>query len=139
MGRRCFLVASIMLAGLACGQEPRGTVTGRVTQAGAPVSGATIYFEDAAAGISVMAPLSQDGSFVVKTYQGAGLPPGNYKVAVAPGGISNPEGPTPLALDVAKSSPTADIPSKYHKTATSGLTAQVQAGENPPFHFDLPK
>ena len=33
--------------------------------------------------------------------------------------------------------PSTTVPTKYHRGATTDLTADVKAGDNPPFDFDL--
>jgi hypothetical protein len=62
------------------------------------------------------------------------------RVAVVPGGVLKPGEEIPLAgKQPAGGSrpPRTPIPSRYHQTATSGLTAEVQAWGNPSFDFVL--
>ncbi len=132
------LIAAAVGCSRADAPPPRGTVAGQVTLAGQPVSGAMIHFEDRDAGHEARVPLNADGTFVVKTVAGTGLPPGKYKVSVVPGRVTEPAadpaagkpGKTKLVANVA-------IPAKYHTAATTDLTADVAAGENPAFAFDL--
>src|SRR5262245_22903429 len=73
----------------------RGTVTGKVTNGGKPVSPATILFENSSEGISRSVEIKSDGTFEVRTYKEAGLPVGSYKVAITPGSMK-PLEDTPL-------------------------------------------
>ena len=145
MPRSRFASAGVLFACLAlaagCGSKgpARGTVKGRVTLGDKPVAGATVFFENAEAGVGLNAPLDATGHYEVKTYQGAGLPAGSYKVAVLPGGVMEPGEELPLA-DKAKSTRpklTVTVPERYHKTATSKLGVEVKEGDNPPFDFAL--
>ncbi len=105
-----------------------------------PVTGASVFIENAETGVAMNAPLTLDGQYEVKTYQGAGLPPGLYRVAVTPGGVMKPEESLVLAGDAKAARaklPVTPVPEKYHKTASSGLTIEVKEGDNPPFDFIL--
>jgi len=131
-----------LLGGLAvlalggCSASDVGYVSGKVTLNGQPPGQASIVFEDAAKGVSVNAPLADDGTYTVRTYNLDGLPPGTYQVAVTPKTFG--DGEIPLAADpAAQAAPPSAIPEKYRTVATSGLTATVKAGKNPPFDFDL--
>lgn len=116
---------------------PRGTVKGTVTVEGKPASGAMIVFENPAAAIARMATI-ENGAFEVKSIEGPGLPIGTYTVAIRPGGIMKPGEEIPLATKKTSATvPGPPIPQKYHTATTSGLTAEVKTGTNPPFQFDL--
>lgn len=130
------LLLTLLLCLLGCSSAPpRVPVTGTVTQAGAAVSDVTIYFE-AADGKSALATV-KDGVYEVKNYQGAGLPPGTYKVAITPGRIMEP-GETPLAgKEPPKSKGKPTVNERYHKVATSKLEIVVEAGKTEPFDFTL--
>lgn len=136
----CALLASAFLHG--CSQKDsarRGTVAGKVTNAGAPVSPATIRFENESLGISLAADIGPDGAYQVKTYKEVGLPPGVYKVALMAGSIRPPDNIV-LAGEIATPAPAAPmIPEKFLSTETSGLQIEVKEGDNPPFDFDLSK
>lgn len=124
-----------------CGNKgpARGAVKGRVTIGDKPVTGATVFIENAPAGVGVNAPLDADGRYEVKSYQGDGLPPGTYQVAVLPGGVMQPgeESPTADKAKFTRPKLVVVIPEKYHKTATSQLSIDVKEGDNPPFDFKL--
>ncbi len=138
---RCGLAGSLLALGLAmvwgCGSKEAGSVSGKVTLGGQPLSQGSIVFQDSARGISVTAPLSRDGTYVAKTHDRPGLPPGTYQVAIMPGTMA--DGEIPLAVDPATqaAAPASPIPDRYRNPATSGLTITVKAGKNPSFDFDL--
>jgi hypothetical protein len=125
----CGLALLLALGAGGCGGGNRGVVTGKVTYHGRPVTEGTIQFIEARTGHGAEVELGPDGS-----YQ-ATLPPGSYNVVVLP----------PLVVVEMKRMDTppdtvykkvANIPAKYHSTATSGLTAVV--GDDQTSHdFDL--
>ncbi len=128
------LLCCSLLAFLGCSSGNVGEVRGKVTLAGEPVSKGTIVFEGQ--GLSVNAPLKADGTFEIRTHDQAGLPPGKYQVAISSHAVGS--GTAPLVSDPTQSAePTSQIPAKYQQVATSGLSAQVEAGKNKPFEFDL--
>jgi hypothetical protein len=126
-------IAPAILSG--CGPSDVGPVSGKVTLDGRPLTGAVIVFENASRGISLNAPLAADGTFTLRTFDKAGLPPGEYQVAIRPGDFGS--GETPLAVAPGASPPSSPVPMHYRSTATSGLTAKVQLGSNPPYEFPL--
>ena len=130
----------LLLASVAaCAGGPvRGPVSGRVTINDKPVAAATVFFESAEAGVGMNAALDSDGRYEVKSHQGVGLPVGTYKVAILPGGIMTADelGPKATEAKAARPKPSTIIPEKYHKTATSGITVEVKA-QNEPFDFKL--
>lgn len=133
LGLGSLLLGMLVTAG--CSNPTVGTVAGKVTLGGQPLAEGSVVFEDRMAGISVQAPLASDGTYTVRTYDRDGLPPGAYQVAVTPTVAS--DGETPLAIEGKDPPPPSPIPAKYRSVKTSGLTATVKAGDNPPFDFDL--
>ncbi len=134
----CGAVVALAFAG--CSRQPDyGEVQGRVTMGDQPVTDATITFENQASGVAVMAPLGADGGYQVKTHEADGLPPGAYRVTVTPGAIMTDTTNIPLAGQEPPSQqpPATPIPEKYRTAAASPLQAEVKAGENAPFNFDL--
>lgn len=137
------LVGLLLLISLGCSPaEQRGTVTGKVFVEGVPLTEGTIYFENQAKGVALTGQIKPDGSFKLASHQGAGLVVGAYQVAVSPEAMLMSADEIPLVgknvrqpNDVKKS----PLPEKYHKTSTSGLTAEIKEGENPPLEFDLKK
>lgn len=140
--RTIFLLPALLsLCG--CGStEPRGTATGKVTMNGTPLQEGTISFENQAKGIALSGQIRPDGSFQLASHKGAGLPVGSYKIAISPAAMLQSADEIPLVgknpkppKDVSKS----PIPEKYRKSSSSGLTAEVREGTNPPFEFELKK
>jgi hypothetical protein len=138
-----FAFAGIALA-LAClagcssnGAAEHGTVEGTVTIAGKPLSKGSISFENPQTGVSLMSNLGPDGSFRLQNVDGPGLPAGLYQVAISPSAISSGETPLAGTAAPAATEPAATVPEKYRSAATSGLTADVKAGDNPKFEFNL--
>jgi hypothetical protein len=135
-----FVLAACGLTALlttGCSPSDVGRVAGQVTLNGQPLAEGSILFQDDTGAISVNAALDGDGRYEVRTYDKRGLPPGTYRVAITPRTFG--DGETPLIEGPpAPTAPTASpIPPRYRDVATSGLTATVQAGSNPPFNFDL--
>ena len=81
--------------------------------------------------------LQSDGSYVARTHDLAGLPPGTYQVAITPRTFGDGETPLIEGPPSARAPPPTAIPAKYQDVATSGLTATVKAGANPAFDFPL--
>lgn len=140
----------LVLFGAVCGllgcsgskEPPRGTVKGRVTLGGKPLSGATIVFDSKALGVSQTATLDDDGKYEFASYAAAGLPAGSYKVTISSGRFMEPGEEVPkfgagTKVGVAPKKAPTPIPDKYAKAESSGLSADVKAGDNPPFDFDL--
>jgi hypothetical protein len=134
------VIVVIFCQGCGRAKKPLGTIRGHVTFQHRPVTeNAYVIFSNAETKVAMTAALSPDGAYEVKTYQGRGLPPGNYRVAIVPRqeypidqplAIMPPKGAKPSPLKTV-------IPTRYHNAATSRLTVAVAAGENPPFDFDL--
>lgn len=143
MKRSLALLAAALLAG--CGgpsEPPRGAARGRVTLAGKPLSGATVVFENKAVGVAQSATLDDDGKYEFVTYAAAGLPAASYKVTVTSGRFMLPGEEIPRINPAVKGvapppKKATAVPDKYGKAESSGLSADVKAGVNPPFDFDL--
>lgn len=119
-----------------CSGPETGTLAGKVTVGGKPLTQGSVLFENAETGVSVNAPLGPDGAYTVKTHDRSGLAPGTYKVAVTPSTFGG--GEAPLVEAPSKQAPAAsEIPAKYRGTASSGLSVTVKAGANPAFDIAL--
>lgn len=135
-------VLSLLLAGCGTKELPRGPVRGRITIGGQPVAGATVTFESKSVGVAQTATTNDDGRYEFESYNAAGLPAGSYKVSVSTGRFMQPGEEIPR-LDPSKkiTAPpkpkTTTMPDKYAKGESSGLIADVNAGQNSPFDFDL--
>ncbi len=144
--RNCALIL-LLVPMLGCGSnEPqRGTVRGRVTLGGQAVAAATVSFNNKGVGISQTATTDDDGHYEFVSYRDSGLPAATYKVTVNKGRFMKPGEEIPqinVSKKAAQPAPappkeTATIPNKYAKLESSGLSADVQPGSNPPFDFDL--
>jgi len=119
-------VAVVALVPAGC-SKPRfemGTVTGRVTRGGEPLTSGAIYFlpQHAMAAVGGIGP---DGRYELRSRRsGDGAAVGRHRVFVsqAPGDGAVP-GPA--------------VPQKYQDVATSGWEADVQPGKNV-FDFEIP-
>ena len=128
-------MAALLTVGvLGCGgskRDPVGAVSGAVTFQGQPVSEGMVSFHNPQKGVFLNFTLKPDGTYVARTAQQEGLPVGAYKVAVLPPLADVPVGVPKEPLQV-KEYP--NIPPRYRKPDTSGLTLVVQQGEN---RFDI--
>ena len=140
------LLAIVALAVAGCGGPPagppRGPVKGRITLNGAPLANVTVQFDCPEAGVAQTAGTDDDGRYEFTAYNATGLPAGSYKVGVTAGRFLRAGEEIPLvdpsrrpALPPRPKS--AAVPDRYGKPDTSGLTAEVKAGANDPFNFDL--
>jgi len=132
------LVAALSVWLTGCGEAgpttPTGTVKGKVTLKGAPITAGTIAFVSDK-GNAASAVLGADGSFTLKGQFGEKIPVDTYKVSVTPPdqGVIKMEPGKPLP-------PPPSIPGldpKYGNHMTSGLTEEVKEGENTK-NIDIP-
>ena len=129
MIRPLMLRSMVLICGVAllqgCGPSgppPTAKATGKVTHKDKPVTEGEIYFVAAEKGYSANVSLGADGKYQIST----GLPPANYKVFVSRPRITKPPMPGEAPPEV-KDFP---VPDKYQSETTSGLTAEVKAGDN---------
>lgn len=126
--------AGFLLCLAGCGSsEKMGRAFGKVTFQGQPVPEGIISFSNREKGIFMTAKLNSDGSYELVTAQGRGLPLAAYQVAVNPPLVDAPLGP---ALGPPKLPLYPNIPEKYRKPESSGLTLTVRDGDNP-FDVDM--
>ena len=97
-----------------------GSVSGKATYAGKPLTVGVVTFVNRETGIGASAPLDASGS-----YQVPSLKVGQYQVAVQP-----PSGPSPEQVEHGEKAAKLDIPDKYFNPQSSGLTATVKQGQN---------
>jgi len=141
-------------------------VTGTVTYQGKPIAGATVSYFVSVDSPPATGMTDSDGKFSLATHVSPkevlpGAPPGDYKVTISKSTptvdaasvnmenlsdeqrqrrmiemMSDPRiGKGQQSQGPAK--PKSEIPEKYAKAETSGLTATVLSGENPPKEFKL--
>ncbi len=110
-------------------QLPSGSVNGRVTFQGAPVTAGVVNLMSKTRGVGASGALGPNGDYVISEP----VEVGEYKVIV-----TLPPPPPPRPEDGPPKPPQAvtNIPSKYRSEATSDLTATVEEGANA-LDFDL--
>lgn len=130
------ILMTAALAASGCGGGSTGRLSGRVTYKGEPVAG-VLTLQSTASGPGASAypiPITADGKFST-----VGVPNGVYEVGVTPAPAnfsSAPMGPRPpkdlSAAPVPQPGGAAvkhvDIPTKYLRPGTSGLTWEVKSG-----------
>jgi hypothetical protein len=115
----------------ACGPAdkfPRYKISGKVTHQTQPVEEGTITFEDPTTGQVNSGDLGAGGAYATE------LPLGSFKVSVQPPQVQTkgtPDSPPDMVEKDVK-----NIPKKYRRQETSGLTADV-AKDKRTFDFDL--
>jgi hypothetical protein len=124
------LCVVVLLAGCSSGPDT-GTVRGKVTFKGAPVTEGTVTFTNPKEGGAAEAKLDKDGSYAVPNR----VLVGEYQVTITPlmEMRDTDPGKTPPAL-VEKSAP--NIPKKYRQPGSTPLKQTVKKGENT-FNFDM--
>lgn len=135
------VLALLLLAG--CGgtpslqpDGPTGTVSGKVTWKGAPVTSGIITFVNPQQGLPFTANIGADGSYaLVGPFNGA-IPVGEYQIAVAPAQQAPPD---PMALmqpmgEAGAPQPAQDVPGeiplKFRSPDLSGIKKTVVEGAN---------
>lgn len=115
------------------GDRPTAVVEGKITVNGKPVPNGTVMFVPVETGAPATGEIRPDGTYRMTTYSdGDGAVVGKHQVSItALADMQNrlPEDRTPL--------PPPIIPHKYLHRGTSGLTADVKAGEVNTIDFDL--
>jgi hypothetical protein len=131
------LSALVLIAG--CGKSS-GNVSGKVTLDGQPLKGGgTVTFQGSKGGVS--GTISPEGSYTISN-----VPPGEVKITLAPGmatgavasatpGDPGKMQPPKTLAPPAPVLPHGNIPEKYTKPETSGLTYTVKSGNQT---FDIP-
>ena len=138
MARRHCLIgtacALALVAGCGGGSKPDETVVrGQILYRGEPVAGGLIVFapnpDRGSDGPVVTATLQDDGSFTLTSPDGKPVPPGWYRIAVAPkaGTVDLPTAERPYP----------GLPAKYRNPSRSGLEREIKAGTDNVVCFDL--
>ena len=123
-----FLLGVVLVTGCGSSGPPRSAkAAGQVTFNSQPVAEGEIYFVAAEKGYSAKSSLDAQGKYQVA----AGLPPASYKVFITPPRITTP----PMPGQAPPETKAFVVPDKYQTETTSGLTADVKAGDN---KFDFP-
>lgn len=110
--------------------ESGGTVSGRVTLNGKPLTDANVKFLNPDLGVGITCALDADGTFASDTR----IPEATYQVAISPPNTSHQPGDTgmPVIPKLPK-----DLPKKYTSTDTSDLKAEVHSQPVNDFTFEL--
>ncbi|WP_237228003.1 carboxypeptidase-like regulatory domain-containing protein [Rubinisphaera sp. JC750] len=120
-------VTLLCVAGCGGSSEPQGTLSGKVTYNGEPVSEGVVIFSSSGASFGAQADIEEDGSYTLSTYEG-GVPPGTYEVAVLPPTITLPDTEDSPGGEALKE--VDNIPQKYRSTQSSELTVTINEGSN---------
>lgn len=116
-----------LMAGCSSSNNPKTyPVTGKVTYRGQPVTSGMIMLTPVDGGHAATGSLERDGSFRLTTFEkDDGAVPGSYQVAIQ---AFPAEGAGLPGAEFAGKPP--PIPPKYASAMSSGLTAEITAGEN---------
>jgi hypothetical protein len=113
-----------------------GTVSGKVTFNGAPISqeGATISFlPEGGTGIPAIGGIGSDGSYKLRARSTFDVPTGIYKITVTPSAgpaMSAEEAMEASMNGTLPDSDPKDVPAKYRAAETSGELFEVKEGAN---------
>lgn len=115
------------LAGCRAKKPPSGTVLGRVTLDGQPVTAGVVTLINAGLGAGASGQLDLSGMYRVS----GELPVGQYEVMIQPLQAPPPLPSAPGVLPQETSDlPHAEIPPQFQDTKTSGLIATIKPGSN---------
>ena len=110
-----------LLSGCGGGEGPTGTVSGKVTLDGEPVTSGEIGFISAE-GFSAIAEIGSGGSFTIAE----NMPVGKYTVTVSPPAIEEAPGEGGDTAELASS----DVPEGYMDEGTSDISKDITEGQN---------
>jgi hypothetical protein len=138
MPRRVCLIGTLCAAFVALGGCDRGhtgatIVRGQILYRGEPVAGGLVVLapnpERGSSGPLTTAILNDDGSFTMTGADGKPVPPGWYRIAIAPraGTVDFPTVERPYP----------GVPARYRNPALSGLEREVKAGVDNLICIDL--
>lgn len=117
-GLLLLVLAALVPAFVGCGQKEYGSVSGKVTVQGRPVTEGTLVFSDTGWGHYMTAPINPDGTYSIKATRTSGLlVDGIYTVTINPPILEAPMG-LPKAPPKTKPFP---VPSKYQNLKTTDL------------------
>jgi len=120
--RRCLGVVILvggLLALAGCGGKTVGSVSGKATYKGEPVTSGSVVFTNPAKGVAADGQLDGSGNYSIKD-----LEAGTYKVSLSPPQVEQLEpGKTPKKV-------TFNVPKKYLDSVTTPISKEVKAGKN---------
>lgn len=125
--------ALLLLAVAGCGKKvpPIAPVTGAVTFQGKPLPGRAVIHFTTEQGFGSSCELQPDGTFLLGSEYGKGIPPGKYLVSIAP------PIPSPMDTKLPVQPNYEYIPKMYRDFPTSGFSAEVLADKPNNFTFDM--
>lgn len=143
----CFIALAHASFFIGCGSSTSvdGVVptSGTVTYQGTPVEGASVTFSPEMSGRACSGLTDESGRFEMTTLQpGDGAMPGKYTVLISKtevvGVLSDEEALAAMQAGKERTVSHKDLlPVKYKSAASSDLSAEVAAGGNNEFEFDL--
>lgn len=126
-------LALLLLVALGCSHSDNPKtypVDGKVSFKGQPITSGMVLLTPTDSGHAATGNLEKDGSFRLTTFQkNDGAVAGKYQVAIQ---VFPTEGAGLPGAEFAGKTP--PVPLKYGSPASSGLTAEIKAGEN---HLDF--
>lgn len=128
--------AVTLLTGCGGPQGPQGTVHGKLTYNGGPVTPGTAISFIGENGAAASGAAGADGAYRLSTPQGNAVPVGKYKVVIIPvrtGSELMPEQAMEAATKAAKEGakePPTPFPKKYMNPLTTPETREVKEGDN---------
>lgn len=133
------LMATGCFSGCTSKTTPAGTVSGQVTIDGKPVDSGIIQFHEPTQGNLAGGQLEGPQGRYELTFGGLRqIPAGSYLVTISPAPQTEYDAVSGTLAPSSADTRSQDrqIPGKYHRHETSGLTATVTSGENN-FNFEL--
>ena len=120
-------LAAVLILG--CGKPgPKiVAVSGSVTLDGAPLKEGIVSFVSPT-GSAASAHLDAQGEFHLSSQYGRGILPGEYRVAICPLPVRDPQDRRRMMGGTRPPEPESPIPERYRRADLSGLTASVQSG-----------
>lgn len=134
-------IGTLLLGCSAQGFEgPTGTVEGKLTMKGQPLTPGTIVTFISVEGFAASGKTDPDGNFNLMFRGTEQVPVSHYRVQLAPARRSEePQFDTDLSQHRGRvaNRPTRPFPEKYSASTTSGLEVDVREGDNLPLIIDL--
>ncbi len=120
------------------GSVTTGTVQGKVTLEGAPVTSGVLFFIGESITDTASAEIQSDGTYTLRYAGGFSVPVADYRVSI---GAANKDAPPPdpaalMATPEKFEVKLPPVPKKFLDPSTSGLIASVKEGQNT-LDFDL--
>lgn len=125
----CLHVALLAVAGCGDPETVYGKLRGRVTSGGQPVPEVLVVFQEPTRHLYLQVATDHEGRYDFDKYPGAGLPAGNYRVA-----LQRPIQAFRTGEPLPPLKPFPKIEIKYLDPEKSGLAVQIDPGEN---RFDI--